>query len=211
MISWKHSFKRLNEEFEMAKKKRQALENLLNSGRISQSTYEVFNSEIASAISEIERQQRDLLEKMNSKMRELEEQIKTLEMLFANFEIQHVAGEVEEEVYQHEISLLSTGLEAARRELETVKEAVNQLSSSMQIQTAEVVVEQKIESQPTENVKVEEKPAPAMEEKMPEPPVEHVESSEACPASEQTQDSLQATEENQPVPIEPVVEEKKEA
>lgn len=195
----------------MAKKKRQALENLLNSGRISQSTYEAFNSEITSAISEIERQQRDLLEKMNSKMRELEEQIKTLEMLFANFEIQHVAGEVEEEVYQQEINLLSVGLEAARRELESVKEAVNQLSSSMQVQTAEVVVEQKIEPQSPENVKVEEKPAPAMEEKMPEPPVEHVESSEACPAPEQTQDSLQATEESQPVPIEPVVEEKKEA
>jgi len=35
LISWKHSFNRLNEEFEMAKKKKQALDNLFETGRIS--------------------------------------------------------------------------------------------------------------------------------------------------------------------------------
>jgi len=219
LISWKHSFKRLNEEYEMARKKRQALDNLLNSGRISQSTYETFNNEIAEAISEIERQQKDLLEKMNSKMRELEGQIKTLEMLFANFEIQHVAGEVDEEVYQREINLLSMGLETARHELDTVKEAANQLSTSMQTQTNDVVVEQqKIESQPPVNVEVSktevevvEKPVSAAEEKLPEPPVEHVENSEACSPQEQSQEALQGAEESQPAATEPADEEKQEA
>jgi len=82
----------------MAKKKKQALDNLLSNGRISQSTHELFNKEIADVIAEIGRQQRDLLEKMKFKVRELEGQIKTLEMLLANFEIQHVTGEVDEEV-----------------------------------------------------------------------------------------------------------------
>jgi TolA-binding protein len=133
----------------MARKKKQALDNLLSTGRISQSTYDSFSRDMDETVAEIERQRSALLEKTSSKMRELEGQIKTLEMLFANFEIQHVAGEVEEEVYQREIGSLSTGLEAARHELDAVNEAVNQLSSGnpgteqdVEVQTAE---EQKLQ------------------------------------------------------------------
>jgi hypothetical protein len=138
LISWKHSFKKLNEEYVMAQKKKQALDNLLSSGRISQSTYDVINKEMEDAIVEIERQQEALLEKMNSKMTELEGQIKTLEMLVANSEIQHVTGEVDEEVYQRESNLLSVGLEATRQELSLIKEAVNQLSTGIQPSENEV-------------------------------------------------------------------------
>ncbi|MEM3622664.1 MAG: CdvA-like protein [Candidatus Bathyarchaeia archaeon] len=148
MISWKHSFRRLNEEYEIAKKKKQALDSLLGNGRISQSTHEMFDKEIADAIAEIERQKRDLLEKMNSKVRELESQIKTLEVLVANYEIQHVTGEVDEEVYQREISLLSVGLDTARKELDAVKEALNQLSGNVQIPTAtDVAPQQEVKPQ----------------------------------------------------------------
>lgn len=148
LISWKHSFRRLNEEYEIAKKKKQALDSLLGNGRISQSTHEMFDKEIADAIAEIERQKRDLLEKMNSKVRELESQIKTLEVLVANYEIQHVTGEVDEEVYQREISLLSVGLDTARKELDAVKEALNQLSGNVQIPTAtDVAPQQEVKPQ----------------------------------------------------------------
>jgi chromosome segregation ATPase len=147
LISWKHSFRRLNEEYEIAKKKKQALDNLLANGRISQSTYEIFDKEIADAIAEIERQKRDLLERMNSNIKELESQIKTLEVLVANYEIQHVTGEIDEEAYQRETSLLSVGLDTARKELEAVKEALNQLSSNVQIPTVEVAPQQEIKPQ----------------------------------------------------------------
>lgn len=131
MISWKHSFRRLNEEYEISKKKRQALDNLLGAGKISRQTYDLFNEEISQAITEIEKQQKVLLEKMNLKVNELEGQIKTLEMLLANFEIQHVTGEIDEETYQREIGVLSVGLETARNELNMIKEAMNQISSSI--------------------------------------------------------------------------------
>ena len=187
LISWKHSFKKLNEENEMAKKKKQALDNLLNTGRISQSTYDLFNNEMDEAIAEIERQQKALLEKMNSKMEELEEQIKTLEMLLANFEIQHVTGEVDEEVYQHEMGILSMGIETAKHELDVVREAVNQLSSGMQILSTEVAVEQKMEPQSAET-EVSEPKVEVVEEKLSEPPIERVEVKET--------DSFQAQREN---------------
>ena len=127
MISWKHSFNRLNEEYELANKKKNALDNLYESGRISQSTRDSFNNDIVTAITEIEKQQKDLLAKMETKVNELHSNIKTLEMLLANYEIQHVVGEIDEDTYQHEITLLSTGLETTKHELETIKEAATQL------------------------------------------------------------------------------------
>lgn len=127
LISWKYSFKRLNEEYEIAKKKKQALDSLYESGRISQATRDSFSSDINAAIAEIEKQQQALLEKMQNKTHEFEEQIKTLESILANYEIQHVIGEIDEEVYQREITLLTTGLESAKHELDTIKEAINQL------------------------------------------------------------------------------------
>lgn len=156
LISWKNSFKRLNEEYETVNKKRQALENLLNTGRISQSTFDDFNAEINEAVAEIERQRRTLLDKMNAKMKELETQIKTLETLLANFEIQHVTGEVEEEVYQREIALLSAGLEHAKNELTAIKEATSQLSNSLQALTADVEPQPPQVSQPETEQKLSE-------------------------------------------------------
>jgi hypothetical protein len=144
VISWKHSFNRLNEEYEIARKKQQALDSLYQKGRISQSTHDSFNTEIAAAIAEIERQQQDLLQKMNAKTSELQDQIKTLEMLFANYEIQYVAGEVDENTYNLEINLLSSGLETAKHELQTINDAVSQLCSpaiSAPTPIAEPVVE----------------------------------------------------------------------
>jgi hypothetical protein len=220
LISWKHSFKKLNEENEMAKKKKRALDNLLNTGRISQSTYDLFNNEIDEGIAEIERQQKTLLEKMNSKMEELEEQIKTLEMLLANFEIQHVTGEVDEEVYQREIGVLSMGIETAKHELDVVREAVNQLSSGMQILSTEVGVEQKIEPQSAENevsqpkVEVVEETVSVVEEKLPEPPVEPVEVKEVDSfqaQQENKQETSQSTEESQSTETVAEGEEKQEA
>jgi len=193
LISWKHSFKRLNEEYEMARKKKQALDNLLNSGRISQPTHELFNKEIDEAIGEIERQQKALLSKMNSKMNELEEQIKTLEMFFANFEIQHVTGEVDEEVYQREINLLSMGLETARHELDAVKEAVNLLSTSMQIPAADIVVEKEMKPQLPETAEVSKTEGEAVEQKVSAAEVSETDSPQT-PEGQQ-QEPLQSTEE----------------
>ena len=130
LISWKYSFKRLNEEYDIAKRKQQALDKLYVSGKISQSTRDSFDNELVSAIAEIEKQQKELLAKMETKVSELRSQIQTLEMLLANYEIQHVVGEIEEDAYQREITLLSTGLDTAKHELDVIKEAASQLCPS---------------------------------------------------------------------------------
>ena len=213
LMSWKHSFKRLNEEYEIATKKKHALDNLFETGRFSQSTRDSFNSEIVTAIAEIEKQQKDLLAKMQLKKQALESQIKTLETLLANYEIQHVVGEIDEESYQREITLLSTGLETAKHELEVIKEATNQLCSPVEAPTtepslpveeskAEAVKTEPVESAPVAPPEVEvevapspEEPAMTTEEAVPEPP--EIESKETTPAEvpQAEEDTPQVVEE----------------
>jgi hypothetical protein len=175
LISWKHSFKRLNEEYEIAKKKKQALDNLFETGRISQATRDSFDSDINTVIMEIEKQQKDLLTKMYGKAEELESQVKTLETLLANYEIQHVVGEIDEEFYQREINLLSTGLESAKRELDIIKEATNQLCPPVEETTiepplpteeneVEVVQNEPVENVPTAPEEVEVTTEPCQQE-----------------------------------------------
>ena len=127
MISWKNSFKRLNEEYELAKKKKQAVDNLYITGKISQFTRDSFNKDINATIVDIERQQKDLLEKMQFKTDELASQINTLESILANYEIQHVVGEIEECAYQRDVLLFTAVMDATRNELETIKQATMQL------------------------------------------------------------------------------------
>jgi septum formation inhibitor MinC len=131
----------MNEEYEIAMKKKQALNSLVSSGKISQSTYELFNKEMDETIAEIERQKKVLLDKMNTKINELEEHIRTLERLLAIFEIQHVGGEIEEEVYQREMALLSIGIETARQELDSVKETINKITNVPQVSESVAVPE----------------------------------------------------------------------
>jgi hypothetical protein len=196
LISWKHSFKRLNEEYEIAKKKKQALDNLFETGRISQATRDSFEDDINTVIMEIEKQQKDLFAKMQGKTQELEGQIKTLETLLANYEIQHVVGEIDEESYQREITLLSTGLETAKRELEVIKEATNQLcppveaptiEPSLPAEESEAVQNEAVENELVTPAEVEveaepspEEPAITTEEAVPEQP--EIESEETISA-----------------------------
>jgi hypothetical protein len=221
LISWKHSFKRLNEEYEIAKKKKQALDNLFESGRISQATRDSFDNDINTVIMEIEKQQKELLVKMQGKAQELESQVKILETLLANYEIQHVVGEIDEEAYQREINLLSTGLESAKRELNVIKDATNQLCPPIEETTtetslpaeeneAEVIQDETEENIPSAPDEVEvttepypQEPVVTMEEAVPEQPeIENPISAEmpqeAEEAPQETEDQTQISEETLP-------------
>ena len=127
MISWKHSFKEISADLELTKKKKQALDDLLEEGRISESTYESLNGELTDAITSIEARRKALAEKVNSKISELEQQITVLEMFLASSEIEYVAGEIDEDLHQRESNAFALGLEAVKQELNAVKEVVGDL------------------------------------------------------------------------------------
>jgi SMC interacting uncharacterized protein involved in chromosome segregation len=127
MISWKYSFETAVKELGMVKKKKQALDGLLNSGKISPSTYEQLNKEITNAITAIEADQKALTEKMTARANELEKQIKSLEIFLADLEIHKAAGEIDEQAYGHQGNAISLGLEATKQELNDIKEALVKL------------------------------------------------------------------------------------
>jgi hypothetical protein len=127
LISWKHSFKEISEDLELTKKKKQALDDLLEEGRISESTYESLNGELTGAITSIEARRKALADKVNSKIGELEQQITVLEMFLASSEIGYAAGEIDEDLHQRESNAFALGLEAIKQELNAVKEVVGDL------------------------------------------------------------------------------------
>ena len=193
LASWRHYFDKMNEEYEVVMKKKQALNSLVNSGKISQSTFDLFDKEMDETLAEIERQKSTLLDKMNTKIKELEEHIKVLERLLANFEIQHVGGEIEEEIYQREIALLSIGLETARQERDSIKEAVNKITNIPRVSESTVVKEEVETKLPesTENIEAAKLEASEVEVKtetqeLGETPQETVIPSETSQAEETT-------------------------
>jgi chromosome segregation ATPase len=119
---------KINGELDLARKKKQVLDKLLSDGKVSQPTYTSFTDEIADAITEIELKQKALADKMKTKTDELEQQLKTLEHLLVNSEIRHVAGETDDDTYDHECSILSLGLDTTRRELTDIRDAITHLS-----------------------------------------------------------------------------------
>jgi len=127
MISWKYSFETAVKELGMVKKKKQTLDSLLNSGKISSSTHEYLNKEITDAIAAIEADQKALTEKMTARANELEKQIKSLEMFLADLEIHNATGEIDEQTYRHQGNAISLGLEATKQELNDIKEALVKL------------------------------------------------------------------------------------
>ncbi|MBT8171943.1 CdvA-like protein [Candidatus Bathyarchaeota archaeon] len=124
MISWKYSFEKISEDLELAKKKKQALDNLYNSGRISASTYGSLDNDLSAVISDIEMRQKILSDNLTSKVNDLEKQIGTLEIFLANSEIQYVAGEIGKELHTNETAAFSNGLNSLKSQLISIKEAV---------------------------------------------------------------------------------------
>lgn len=157
MISWEYSFEKISKDLELAKKKKQALDDLFNTGKISQSTYDSFNKGLTDAIAEIETHRKALAEKMTSKIAELEQQINTLEMFLANAEILYAAGEIDEELHGRESNAFTLGLEATKQELDVIKEVVANLMPEKMAPTLPLAPGEIVEAPSAEEV-VEEAP-----------------------------------------------------
>jgi hypothetical protein len=157
LISWKYSFEEISKDLELTKKKKLALDGLLEEGKISQSTYESLNKELTDTIVEIEARRTALAGKITSKISELEQQTTVLEMFLANSEIGYAAGEIDEDLHQRETNAFALGLEATKQELNTIKESLGDLTPEEPVTmppsppvevTEEAEIEELVEVQP---------------------------------------------------------------
>jgi len=152
LISWEYSFEKISKDLELAKKKKQALDDLFNTGKISQPTYDSFNKGLTDTITEIETHRKALAENMTSKITELEQQVNTLEMFLANAEILYAAGEIDEELHTRESNAFTQGLEATKQELEVIKEVVANLMPEKMVPTLPLAPGEIAEAPPAEEV-----------------------------------------------------------
>jgi len=127
MVLWKDAYEKINIELDITNRKKQALDDMLSSGRISQSTYDSLCKDLNEDVNQIELRRKSLAEKMASKLNELEKQLQALEFFLANSEMAYVAGEINSELYAQESSALNMGMEATKQELNWIKEVIIQL------------------------------------------------------------------------------------
>ena len=129
MSSWRESFEIVSQELALAKKKKQALDQLLANKRMSQPTYYHLENALTASISDLETHQRSLAHKMDSRIDELEEQIPLLEWVLADLEIRRVGEEVGEEIYAKRKERVMQGLDATKTELNEIRTSLAKIRS----------------------------------------------------------------------------------
>ena len=127
MSSWKYPFELVLRELDLAKKRKKALDDLYNAGRISQSTYEHIERELTEVMIDLEAHLKSLAEKMKARVKDLEDQMRILEVFLANLELHYAAGEVDEETYSRQSRAITLGLEATKQEMENIRVSLNKI------------------------------------------------------------------------------------
>ena len=170
---WKYSFELVTKELDLTKKKKQALDDLYGSDRISGSTYDYLAKELTDASADLEGHLRTLMDKMTARAKELEEQVNTLELFLASLEIHYVAGDVDEETYGKQNNAILLGLEATREELGSIKSSLSEVvSGAAETPTVPTIKAEPVVSTSSEVTEIEEETVADIEEPSATEPVE---------------------------------------
>jgi len=125
---WKYSFELVIKELDLTKRKKQALDELFETKKISESTFEYLEKDLNEAINDLETHLNSIIDKMTARSLELEKQIGTLELFLANLEIYHAAEEINNDTYENQNRAILLGLEATSQELNDIKDSLSKLA-----------------------------------------------------------------------------------
>ncbi|MBS7615106.1 CdvA-like protein [Candidatus Bathyarchaeota archaeon] len=128
LSSWKTSFEKIRSELELAKRKKQTLDELLAKNRMSRPTYEHLVGSLNENISEFESHKKTLQQKMNERAEELKSQAELLKLFLATLEMKNIAKEVKSETYEKNKQVFELGLEATENELAEINNALTKIS-----------------------------------------------------------------------------------
>jgi len=171
------SFEIVSQELDLTRRKKQALDDLLASERISQPTYEHLEKGLMETILDLEAQQKSLADKMTGWADELEEQIQLLELLLANLEIHHATGEIDDEAYDKQNRAILLGLDATKQDLVDMRNILSKtVSEAVQPPSVRTTPETKEEPEQIAETEVEDTSASELEEQTEEVVEETVES-----------------------------------
>ena len=122
LSSWKNTFEVVHSEFELAQRKKQALDELLAKNRMSQPTYEHLVGGLNENIADLESHQKSLMQKMTERADELENQAELLKLFLASLEMRNIAKEIKQETYDENKQAFELGLKATEDELAEIKD-----------------------------------------------------------------------------------------
>ncbi len=198
---WKYSFDLVTRELDLAEKKKQALDNLFSANKISQSTYDYLETELSTAIADLEDHLKSIKDKMAMRAQELEKQVNTLELFLASLEIHHAAGDVDDETYGKQSDAILLGLEATKVELASIRSASQKaVPKPAEVPTLPEPEETTEGTEFTESTEIEEEESPSAEEPLFYEPVESVETVE--PSHEEMADvAFEEPDESEDLPL----------
>ncbi|MEM2936884.1 MAG: CdvA-like protein [Candidatus Bathyarchaeia archaeon] len=114
-------------ELEKAKRQRRALRDLLEAGKISQVTYDHLIGGVEKEIAEIERRRTLLADETALKMDEMKGLIEALERHLADIQVSYSAGEMEEDRFQHEKEIYTSGIKSLKMRLANLGNSLKEL------------------------------------------------------------------------------------
>ncbi len=127
MSSWKSTFEVIHSELELAKRKKQALDELLAKNRMSQPTYEHLVGSLDDNIDDLESHLKLLMQKMTERADELESQAELIKLFLVSLEMRNIAKEVKQETYDRSKQAFELGLKATEDELAEIKGAITKV------------------------------------------------------------------------------------
>ncbi|MEM2247322.1 MAG: CdvA-like protein [Thermoproteota archaeon] len=128
MFSWESDFEEAVKTINIYSKKIQTLKTLRESGKISEKTAEFLQKEFDNYVKTIEARKQTVLEKLETRLKEVQQQMDVIEKLIANNEIRFSAQEISEDRYTKIATALNYALEETRNEYESLREAISILT-----------------------------------------------------------------------------------
>jgi hypothetical protein len=127
LSSWKNTFEVVHSELELAKRKKQALDELLTKNKMSQPTYEHLVGGLNENIDDLDSHLKLLMQKMTERADELEEQAELLKLFLVSLEMQNIAKELKEETYDKNKQAFELGLKSTEDELAEIKASITKV------------------------------------------------------------------------------------
>jgi chromosome segregation ATPase len=124
MFSWESDFEEAVKTVNIYRKKLQTLKTMKETGKISDKTADFLMKEFENYVKAIEAKKQTVLEKLENRMKEVQQQIDVIEKLMANNEIRYSAQEIADERYNKIATALSYAMEESKNEYESLKEAI---------------------------------------------------------------------------------------
>ncbi|MBO3800208.1 MAG: CdvA-like protein [Candidatus Brockarchaeota archaeon] len=128
MFSWESDFEEAVKTINIYSKKLQTLKTLKESGKVSDRTAEFLQKEFDNYVKAIEARKQTVLERLEVRIKEVQQQIDIIEKLLANNEVRFSAQEITEDRYTKIATALNYALEESRNEYESLREAIAILS-----------------------------------------------------------------------------------